>query len=246
MGSSIVAEFNRRLAERKRWEAENPELATNWSEALAQDAAFEREREARRSEISIRDRIPDVLRRMGVPHDCIDALKLTTRTTALSAAGRFVTADAIEARFLVLYGRRGAGKTSGGVWAVRELLARHMADQRPSGGIPVEPAMFVLASTFARISGYNHADREWFERVASCSVLLIDDLGAEAQNQFSATMLDELLTRRHGARLRTIITSNLDKEALAVRLGERLYDRIRTSCIAAQCAEDSLRKRGAA
>jgi hypothetical protein len=246
MASSLLAQFNQKLAERKNWEAANPAMAAAWTEALAMDAVFEREREARQSDLSIRDRLPDVLRRVGVPLDCIDGLRNCTKTPGLEAAGRFVAASAAEARFCVLYGPRGVGKTFAGVWALRELLVRHMTDQRPSGGIPAEPAMFVLASTFARLSGYNRDDREWFERMCDCGVLMLDDLGAEAQNQFSATMLDELLTRRHAARLRTIVTSNLDRDALAKRLGERLYDRIRTSCVAAQCVGESLRKRGVA
>lgn len=188
------------------------------------------------------------LKRLGLPLDAIETLGQLEKTPAVDAALQFL-ADR-DARFLLLLGKKGTGKTAAAA-LVAESTVLDWVDRRnslPSGyGVSHSSgAEFILASTFGRMSGYAADDKEWFERLCKVRVLILDDFGAEHLNPFGASMLDELVTRRHGARLRTVITSNLDKGALKARLGDRLYDRISTSCIACVSVGESMRKRRSA
>lgn len=180
---------------------------------------------------------------MGVPLDAID-WSAKASGAAADAARKFVATPATDARFLLLIGPTGTRKTTAAALAVRLAFRRLPWNEGASGGETRQrtPGEFILAATFARLSGYNAADREWFERCCTTGLLVLDDVGAEAQNEFSASMLDECLTRRHANRLRTVITSNLDAKALRARLGDRLSDRIGEACIVARSAGESDRK----
>lgn len=185
------------------------------------------------------------LRKLKVPLDAIEALGALEPTPALDAAQAFL-ADP-SARFLLLMGKKGTGKTVAGALVAESAVLDWLGYRNtlPSGyGVSsAVPADFMLAATFARLSGYAADDKAWFERLCSVRVLILDDFGAEHLGPFGAAMLDELVTRRHGARLRTVITSNLDKAGLKARLGERLHDRVSTSCVACVAVGESLRRR---
>lgn len=239
----MLNEFRRRADERKAWEAANPETARIWSEALLEDHRRTTERDAAARHENAHARALLTLRALKVPLDAIDALAHPKNNKPLQAAKEFVAAPATTARFLLLLGQKGVGKTVAAAFVLRELVAKGANHSEPSGGMArkASAAEFTLASSLARISGYNHDDREWFERLCETRVLVIDDLGADAANQFSAAMLDELLTRRHAERLRTVITSNLGKDAIKARLGDRLTDRIRETGIVCVTVGDSLR-----
>lgn len=185
------------------------------------------------------------LKRLGFPLDAIETLGRLEKTAAVEAALLFLQDPG--ARFLLLMGKKGTGKTAAAT-LVAEAGALDWATYRnslPSGyGVSHSSgAEFILAATFARLSGYESSDKEWFERLCKARLLVLDDLGAEHLSPFGAAMLDELFTRRHAARLRTVITTNLDKAGLKARLGERLYDRVSTSCVASVSVGESLRKR---
>lgn len=244
-GATLLQRFRQQREERERWTAENPELAKAIDEARAEDEHRETRRQAERRDDTNDRRAEQEMRRMGIPLDAIDASKRPTPNAAIEAAQKFVGTPAKDARFFLLVGPKGTGKTTAAALAVRVLLRRMPWNEQPSGGDVRQrsPGEFVLASSFARLSGYNAADREWFERCCTAMVLVLDDVGAEAQNEFSASMLDECLTRRHANRLRTVITSNLDAKALRTRLGDRLSDRIGEACVIGKCTGESLRER---
>lgn len=241
--TSLLERFRRGREEREAWEKANPEIAAAWSEALAIDHDFAMKAEAARREDNADRRAEAEMRRMGIPLDAVDWSFIPKTNAAIEAARKFVAMPAKDARFLLLLGPKGVGKTVAAALAVRLILRRFPWNEQPSGGEARQrsPGEFVLAASFARLSGYNGPDREWFERCCNATVLVIDDVGAEAQNEFSASMLDECLTRRHGNRLRTVITSNLDGKALRTRLGERLSDRISETCVSARVTGESLR-----
>jgi DNA replication protein DnaC len=64
-------------------------------------------------------------------------------------------------------------------------------------------------------------------RLGDVHLLVVDDIGAEAQTAWGSGLLGELLNARHQDLKRTIITSNLTREAFKERVGERVADRVR-------------------
>lgn len=242
---SLLQGLKERLEARRLWEEENPELARLWTEAMREDHERATRREVEQARVGAAERASDRLRRIGVPVDAVEALRALRDEPAVVAARRFLAQPAADARFLVLLGKKGTGKTVAGALVLREMLTPRLAVEGAGGDEArrAEAVCFILASTLARMSGYASDDKAWFEDLCAARGLLIDDYGAEHMTQFGAGMLDELLTRRHGARLRTVITSNLSKDLFEQRVGERLFDRIRTSCVFAATTGDSLRRR---
>lgn len=243
--SRAFAKLMQHQSARKAWETANPEIAADWNAALEEDDRRTREKEIAARNAAHDADLPGELRGLGFPIDAIEALARLEDSTLIQTARRFVAAPtASQGRFMVLLGRRGTGKTVAAAFVAREILRRRRRDWA-TGEMPMHlPVEFVLASTFARISGYSAEDKGWFTRLCEVSLLVLDDLGAEHLGPYGAAMLDECLTRRHGSRLRTAITTNLSKDAFKARVGERLFDRISTSGMSAVSVGDSLRRKG--
>lgn len=65
-------------------------------------------------------------------------------------------------------------------------------------------------------------------RIMTSRVLIIDDLGAEPDNnQGYYAFLDMLINKRYADMLTTLITTNLNKKDFKARYPDRIYDRIR-------------------
>ena len=59
-----------------------------------------------------------------------------------------------------------------------------------------------------------------------CDLLIIDDLGTELTNQFTASQLFSLLNERNIGRKATIISTNLSLRELQDRYSDRIFSRI--------------------
>lgn len=74
-------------------------------------------------------------------------------------------------------------------------------------------------------------DEDSFKRMRNALVLVIDDLGTEPATAkvygTEQTPIAEVINHRYEAMLTTIITTNLNDDAIAKRYGERTIDRIR-------------------
>lgn len=108
---------------------------------------------------------------------------------------------------LVLGGRTGCGKTTAASWAIA---------QHDRGG-RLRPAS-VIAQLWR--SGSYSAERARDE-LSSCGLLVVDDVGAEHQQQreWTAVALRDLIEVRLGEGLRTVLTTNLARAEL-----ERAYN----------------------
>lgn len=113
-------------------------------------------------------------------------------------------ASAAEA--LVLAGPPGTGKTTAAYYAIVT-----------AGG------SLVKAATLARASMFGDDIAEASELH---SLLVLDDLGAEAISKTFPAVVDEIIDRRYDARLRTLVTTNLPRAALLERYGVRVVERI--------------------
>lgn len=236
-----LARLALRNDERKRWESENPEIAAAWNEAREEDArrAEERERVAKAEARAryLRETAPQRLLAMGAPQRAIDVWTGgKAHPTKASEALTKMRADGLT--FALLTGDTGVGKTCAAVaFMGEELLQDKRADQ---------PVLFVRATEGARMGLYDEADRRLADQMCRAEVLVIDDLGSEFVSDGSIwrTVLDEVLDTRYGARLETVLTTNLTTEAFKARYGARIADRIRHAGVIESCGSGSLRARG--
>lgn len=107
---------------------------------------------------------------------------------------------------LVLIAPAGRGKSFAATWAVAEWT---------------RPAMWLPADE-CRVGSSWDALRE---NATKATLLVIDDLGEEAGNEWGAREMASLMQNRHNKGARTIVTTNLAPSEIAARYGERLVSR---------------------
>jgi DNA replication protein DnaC len=187
------------------------------------------------------------LRRADVPDDAIAALDTLRHEAPVGLAEAFLKQGTTDARFLLLLGKKGTGKTVAAALVMADIIGHVLQRARPSGGEAQRgpPGMFVRATTLSRLSAYDAADKAWFEDMCRTPILVLDDVGTELAGDVFRAHLYELLDRRYSKSRRTVITSNLDKKAFAERYGDRIADRLRERGMAAEFTGESLRERRA-
>ena len=121
----------------------------------------------------------------------------------------------------------GNGKTS---WAVR-LLQRYLAETALDGRM-VEKGMFVVsAQLLTEFGDYNYFQTmkeflERFEKLKTCDLLVIDEIGGGSLTKASYPYLYDLVNYRVDNNLSTIYTTNYTDEEVINLLGQRLFSRI--------------------
>lgn len=231
-----MEEIRKRSEERldalREWTQANPELAAAWDEAIAFG-------EALRDEARNRGGHMFSLVEAGVPQRCAEIVANGfEETTAMVAARTFVASNR---SFLLLSGGPGTGKTVAAAWTLEQ---KYVALRW--GG---DKSKFIRAQELARLSLFEKIDKDFFGMLATVKRLAIDDLGAEMFHDGVRSMIDELLDRRYGARLRTALTTNLAPSSkdpaipcFKKRYGERIADRIRHDGLVEIVGNKSMRK----
>ena len=136
--------------------------------------------------------------------------------TAQQAARAF--ADSPQG-WLVLCGPHGVGKTHLAVAITGELSGRldvYFAR--------VQQLMFRLQSSFQSVGGPQETFDTLFRAAADAEVLILDDLGAENDSEWTRATLQELLSHRYEARLPTVVTTFIDMTQQSGAIASRLYD----------------------
>lgn len=139
------------------------------------------------------------------------------------------------AKNILLSGNMGTGKTLYASILLKEVLRRSLVenvtdekDIRLKGGLSVQfvSEPMLLNDITATWKSNTENSKALMERLASKSILCIDDVGAITSTHahlldFYASLLDE----RYKRRLPTIITSNLQYDDLRLAIGARSVDR---------------------
>lgn len=226
------------LSARRAWEAANPELAAAWTEALAEDDTRTKALDLAVRQAALASGAPATLNRLGVPRPVSHALSAPRATPALAAAKEWWLSGK---PVLLLLGGVGSGKTTAAGWVLLRQLEREAGVTHPSGGHPVDPAMFATAAEFNGLSDYHPESRAWLERLCRCALLVLDDLGTERMGDGELSCVQRVIGERHATGRRTVLTSNLTAEAFRARYGERVADRIREVGMVKGSGKTSLR-----
>jgi hypothetical protein len=124
--------------------------------------------------------------------------------------------DDTEPSWLFLWGPSGRGKTGLAVSLLFELASMGL-----SAGFKVVPDLLsIIKATFGVSDG--ESESSILETLIAADVLCLDDLGSEYHRggeDWAAEKLFQVISGRHAALKRTIITSNYSLEQLKERLG---------------------------
>jgi DNA replication protein DnaC len=130
---------------------------------------------------------------------------------------------------LILCGGVGTGKTYAGILAARERWGE-----------------FVPAQHLARrVDPWKHEAEATKPLKLGCSLIVLDDLGAEQDDARFGQALFALVNARNASDRRTLITTNLAIPQIRPRYGDRIADRLNAMSKAVQLKGASMRKQGA-
>lgn len=171
-----------------------------------------------------------------------------TEYPAVEVMRQWTTKDG--AVFLLLAGGTGSGKTTAAVETLR--LARSPFYGYDSNGTVFaswqydsRKGLFVSATTLEEHAPWTDDGEELWKRVKKVPLLVVDDLGAESQNEKGPFLsaFQELVRHRHAEELRMVITTNVDGTTFKKRYGSRILDRITEKGVVHNCGTVSLRGR---
>ncbi len=123
---------------------------------------------------------------------------------------------------LLLYGHTGVGKTF-----LTHCIAKEVLDRGSS-------VLYFSAAEFFNLlaDAAFHRDTESVSHakmIDRCDLLIIDDLGTEYANKFTAAQLFQVLNERILHSRSTIISTNLSLSELSIKYTERVFSRIASS-----------------
>ena len=72
----------------------------------------------------------------------------------------------------------------------------------------------------------NESEHDLIQGLASTKLLVIDEVGVQQDTKHESLLITDLIDRRYGNLLPTIICSNLNKEKLKETFGDRAWDRL--------------------
>lgn len=135
---------------------------------------------------------------------------------------------------LLLYGGCGSGKT---------FLAACIANRLIDNGYSV--IMTNFATLVNRLQATFEGKHDMIEKLRSCSLLIIDDLGIERRTEYMQETVFNIIDSRYRSGKPMIITTNLTAEQLKATqdIGQqRIYDRILERCIPIKVDRPSRRR----
>ena len=139
-------------------------------------------------------------------------------------------------RNLYLYGATGVGKTF-----LTNCIAKELIDGSNSVIYVSSIRLFeVLAGNTFKKNNDNVAN-ELSSNLLDCDLLIIDDLGTELVNSFTASALFNCINERHLRQKPVIISTNLSLAELRANYSERVFSRITSNYTLLKIYGDDLR-----
>ena len=155
--------------------------------------------------------------------------------TALKVCHGFVDTFFDEFHNLLLYGDTGVGKTF-----LSHCIAKDLIDR----AVPVIYFSAVqLFDLFAKntFGSRREETSDIFTHIYECDLLIIDDLGTELTNTFTASQLFACINERILRRKSTIISTNLALEDIKSIYSERIFSRLSSAYTMLRLTGDDIR-----
>lgn len=122
---------------------------------------------------------------------------------------------------LIFYGPTGVGKTF-----LTHCIAKELLDSGHSVVYLTSLQLFdILEKSRFGKGESDEAMRQQVDYIINSDLLVIDDLGTELTNSFTASELYHFVEERHLQRRSTILSTNLPFQELHTRYGERIFSR---------------------
>ena len=137
---------------------------------------------------------------------------------------------------LYLYGPTGVGKTF-----LTNCIAKELIENSSSVIYVSAIRLFeILANSTFKKNG-NDDGKDLADNILDCDLLIIDDLGTEMVNSFTASALFNCINERHLRRKSVIISTNLSLAELRSTYSERVFSRITSNYTLLKIYGDDLR-----
>lgn len=137
---------------------------------------------------------------------------------------------------LFFYGTVGTGKSFLSCCVAKELM-----DQGCSVIYFGATGLFDLLSDAAFHTKNRDERQNAYADLYRCDLLIIDDLGTELTNQFTASQLFSLLNERHLGKKSTLISTNFTLAQLRGRYSDRIFSRITSNFDVCRLAGEDIR-----
>jgi DNA replication protein DnaC len=122
------------------------------------------------------------------------------------------------AGWLVLKGGYGCGKTH-----LAAAIANHCLEQGQLALFVNAPDLLDhLRAAYSPNAEAGYDER--FEMVRNASLLILDDLGTQSNTEWAQEKLYQIFNHRYNSRLPTVVTTNLELEAIEIRIRSRMVD----------------------
>lgn len=159
---------------------------------------------------------------------------LATAKQAVSLCKDFIEGFGKEFKNLFFYGDTGIGKTYLSNCVAKELLSRGYS------------VIYFTASSLFHIFEKSYFGKqadysEDYQNIFACDLLIIDDLGTELSNSFTASQLFLCINERILRRKASIISTNLSLGQLVDTYSERVFSRISSSYTMIKLFGDDIR-----
>lgn len=155
--------------------------------------------------------------------------------TAIKSCHEFINTFSTEFRNILLYGDTGVGKTF-----LSHCIAKELIDASYSVIYFTATQLFdVFAkNTFGK---KEEMQRDVFDHIYDCDLLIIDDLGTELSNSFTTSQLFVCINERILRQKSTLISTNLALEDVKSIYSERSFSRLSSNYTMLRLTGDDIR-----
>lgn len=156
---------------------------------------------------------------------------------AARTGGNNVVASVYRGPSLLLVGPTGTGKTYTTYAAMREIAV---------AGVVCGWKATTAADMYASLRPRQNVDAETeFRKYANTRLLIVDDLGAAKDTEWTEEINYRLINHRYENHLPTVVTSNVPPAQLSQKLGERVASRLVGMCTRVVLKGDDRRRAAA-